>query len=273
MGELVCSALEEIFAAGDLERSGRKRLVLHLYETKEEYLQHGPDGSGGGSESGAGLTWTAGHYDQKENVSRIFVPDRADAFENVMETYAHELTHHWLRTQCPMFPYKSLELADATQPGYWVVEGFASLVDEFRFDLERGTWHPQSPQSRRLDLVANAAGDQLFPWGGLYSMSHLRFTEMSFQGEPSIPSTCYLGLRHVVSARHMFYAQAAATCRYLFESDERRDLLLAYITAFYTNDRAGLDVERALGLGPAELGREVVAWSRRTLVADPGTGR
>ena len=270
MGELVCGALEQIFAQGGVEREARERLVLHLYETKQEYLEHGP---GGGSEGGAGLTWTAGHYDQQENVSRIFVPDRAGAFETVMETYAHELTHHWLRMQCPMFPYKPFELADATQPGYWVVEGFASLVDEFRFDLERGTWHPDSPQSRRLDLVANAAEDQLFPWKDLYVLSHLRFTEMSFRGEPSIPSTCFLGLRHVVSARHMFYAQAAATSRYLFESEQRRGRLLAYLTAFYTNDRPGLDVQRALGLDAEELGREVVGWSRRTLGVRPGTGR
>jgi hypothetical protein len=272
MGELVCDALEEIFGEEEGEGGGRRRLVLYLYETKEEYLEQGPGGNLG-SEGGAGLSWTAGHYDQRENVSRIFVPDGADAFESVMETYAHELTHHWLRTQCPLFPYRPLELADATQPGYWVVEGFASLVDEFRFDLEHGTWHPESPQSRRLDLVANAAEDQLFPWERLYSMSHLRFSEMSFRGEPSIPSTCFLGLRHVVSARHMFYAQAAATCRYLFESEERRGRLLAYLTAFYTNDGPGLDVERALGLGPQDLGREVVAWSRRTLDSGAGTGR
>ena len=273
MGELVCAALGEIFAEGELERDTRRPLVLHLYDTQEEYLARGPDGSG---EGGAGLSWTAGHYDQEENVSRIFLPERGDAFDSVMETYAHELTHHWLRMQCPMFPYEPLQPADATQPGYWVVEGFASLVDEFRFDLELGTWHPESPQSRRLDLVANAGTDQLLPWKDLYEMSHMRFTKMPFTGEPAIPSTCFLGLRHVVSARHMFYAQAAATCRYLFEAQggARRDLLLDYVTAFYTHDRAGLGLEATLGVEPGELGRAVADWSRRSLLGTTsGSGR
>jgi hypothetical protein len=184
-----------------------------------------------------------------------------------METYAHEITHHWLRMQCPLFPYEPMELADATQPGYWIVEGFASLVDEFRFDVERGVWHTESPQSRRLDLVAHAGEGQNVPWKDVYTMSHLRFTQMPFRGEPAIASTCFLGLRHVVSARHMFYAQAAATTRYLFEADggRRRARLLDYVKAFYTNDRSGLDVEQALGLAPDELGAQVTSWTRETL--------
>lgn len=271
MGELVCSALRETFASGDVERDSRRPLVLHLYETKEEYLAHGPDGGG---EGGAGLSWTAGHYDQHANVSRIFVPERGDAFDSVMETYAHEITHHWLRMQCPMFPFKPMELADATQPGYWVVEGFASFVDEFRFDVARGTWHSESPQSRRLDLVANAGAGQIVEWKDVYGLSHLDFSQMSFEGEPAIPSRCYLGLRHVVSARHMFYAQAAATCRFLFEAEggRYRGALLDYVKAFYTNERAALDVVASLGMTPDELGRAVVAWSRQTLGMS-GSGR
>lgn len=272
MGELVCEALGEIFEAGDVERDSRRPLVLHLYGSRDEYLRFGPDGGG---EGGAGLSWTAGHYDQSENVSRIFVPEHAGGFSSVMETYAHELTHHWLRMQCPMFPFKPLERRDVTQPGFWIVEGFASLVDEFRFDLQHGTWHHESPQSRRLDLVANATKGQGLPWKDVYGLSHMRFAEMPSQGEPAIPSTCYLGLRHVVSSRHMFYAQAASTARYLFEADEgrQREALLAYVTAFYTGDQGGLDVKRAFGVGPEELGKQVTEWSRRSLGMGAGRGR
>lgn len=262
LGELVCEALGSILPARAVPTAGAEqpKLLLHLYETQAEYLEHSNPNSG---EAGAGLSWTAGHYNPLTNTSSIFVPLGADAFEQVMETYAHELTHHWLAAQRGGPMTRAIE----EQPGYWVVEGFASLVDEFEFDLARGEWHTRAPLSRRQDLVASTTPEQLLPWETLYGLSHAAFAGMSFEAHPGVGSRCYLGLQQVVSGRHLFYAQAASTCRYLFEAEDPRlrQALLDYLAAYYAGAVGALDIEQTCGLTPAELGARTRAHARASL--------
>ena len=69
------------------------------------------------------------------------VPDGEDAFEGTRETLAHELTHHWLHVRCPRLSEEQVESQSALTPGFWVVEGFASLVDDFQFRATDGALH------------------------------------------------------------------------------------------------------------------------------------
>ena len=264
-GELVCRALQETF--GGRPRAEDEPLVLWLYPTRQGYLE-----SGAGSEGGSGLEWTAGHYDRVANLSRIYVPGSDEAsegdeatWERVLETYAHELTHHWLRARCPRFPYQPLRAEDADLPGFWIVEGFASMVEEFRFDVEAGTWSPEAPLSQRLDLVAHATPDQLIPWPELFAMSHAEFDARPPGAARTIPTSLYLGKSRTVDDRQLFYAQAAAVCRELYASSGGRRALLDYVTDYYTADADGLAVARAFHRDANKLGAEAVAHARAVL--------
>ena len=56
------------------------------------------------------------------------------------------------------------------------------------------------------------------------------------------------------------YAQAGATCHYLFE--HQRERLLDYVVDYYNGNYDGADIERAFGLKPDDLGRKVVEHAR-----------
>lgn len=42
------------------------------------------------------------------------------------------------------------------RPGHWIVEGFASFVQEFVFDDATDTARTLAPTARRLEIVARA---------------------------------------------------------------------------------------------------------------------
>jgi hypothetical protein len=262
IGELVCAALGEIFSDAGQARASEDKLVLYLYETREEYQRHNATGQ---ADKDLSLEWSAGHYDYDENVSRIFVPDEdLGGFESVVSTYAHELTHHWLRMQCPLFTAEEARLLRADLSGYWIVEGFASLVEEFQFDLERRTWEARNPRSTRLDTIGNASQAQLLDWGTFFRLSQRGFHGTRFSGPSTISSSWHVGRRRQLNGRQTYYHQAAATCQFLFHADDGffRGRLLAYLASFYTADEDGVDVERRFGMKPEELGRRVREFAR-----------
>ena len=125
-------------AARDAGRMpGRKTplpLALLLYETQNEYVTQSQRA---GSLPEIARGWMAGHYSPSERLSRMFVPERDARSEALLETYAHELTHHWLDTRAPFdVPRRT---SDARRlPGFWVVEGFATMLEEFRLDPQFG---------------------------------------------------------------------------------------------------------------------------------------
>ena len=260
MGELVCDALESMFAEGDHERDDRYPLLLYLYETKEEYLEQ--SGDKGDGEAGNGLAWTAGHYNVHENISRIYIPDGEEEMESVLKTYAHELTHHWLRRLCPAIDPEATFHPKA--PGFWIVEGFASLVEEFSFDLRSRTWQVENPQSLRLDRVANAKKGQYLPWKGFFHGSQVGFWKLSIEPGPQLPSRCRLGVVFPVSRRSMFYAQAAAASRFFFQAEggKYRPMLLEFLRAYYESDQEALDFEKIFGLDRKEAGELIMAFAR-----------
>ncbi len=260
VGEVVCGALGEMFGAVD---GSRDPLVLQLFATQAEYLEHSDDPG----EAGSGLDWTAGHFDPFDNVSRIYVPDGGEAFDSVVQTYAHELTHHWLRARCPRIPPRPLDPKDGALPGFWIVEGFASMVDEFELDTSTGTWWSENPQSRHLDLTAGARAEERMPWKRVLGLTRDGFWKMNDAGAPAIPSTVVLGRTYQATGRHLFYAQSAAACRYLYhaEGGKHRAALLDYVVAYYNGDADALDVRKAFGMDAGELGRRAVEYAATEL--------
>jgi hypothetical protein len=262
LGELVCKALAELFAEGTVARDARYPMVIELYPTREDYLAHAARG-------GADLSWTAGLYDMRENLTRLYMPPAQDTSHDLLATIAHELTHHWLRMRCPAWPFRSLSgnPGDFEQPGFWIVEGFASFIEEFSFDLDNGTWSPGGAVSPRLDLVANAADTQRIPWAAFLAVSEAGFQSLPNEGQIDVPSSIYLGLRQRATTRNVFYAQAAATARYLYEAQDGklRPKLFAFLHAYYTGDRVNLDLAHVLGVEAGELGRQVVTHAHEVL--------
>ncbi|MCP3920470.1 MAG: hypothetical protein GY711_33500 [bacterium] len=260
LGELVCAALESIFAVESAPEA-TPPLVLYLYESKDEYLEQNANKH---TEMGAGLAWTAGHYDLNAKISRIFLPEGQDAWESVMQTYSHELTHHWLHLRCPGVPALVRGKRDTSLPGYWIVEGFAGFIDEVRFDVPNASWETANPQSSRLDLVANASEKALVPWERLFGLSHRALMDMKAGAATPVDSSWYLGRRRAVNWRHQFYNQGATICRFLFHAEDgaRRAALLEFVRAYYSNEEEGLDVEKAFGLSVEELGKLAVAYAR-----------
>ncbi len=261
MGTLVCDALASVFSAGKSVRTDPWPLIMRLYETKKEYL----DASGRDRGPGGTMEWTSGHYDPGAGISRIFLPERADAWASVMSTYAHELTHHWIAERCPLFEPRELKRLGGIA-GYWIVEGMATFVEEFQWNLKARTWETNNPAADSLDVVANASPKQLLPWKSVYNMPQIVFGRLNrSKSDRKVPMRWRLGFRHLVSESGMFYAQASATCHYLYHADDAsRAKLLEFVRLYYTGRiPRGQEITRhALGMGPEELGQRVIEYAR-----------
>lgn len=267
-GELVCSMLSELIAGGAPAREADRLMEFELYESQDEYVRLSGHSRGLAGEFGADLGWTAGHFDpQGPDVTRFFFPEDEAEFEEALATAAHEMTHHWLRTRCPLWAYRTLNDENPMQPGYWVVEGFASFIDEFELDLERGTWNLGGSNSRRLDLVASAGEEQQLPWSLQFELSHGMFARIPPELTIGVPLSQRVGLSELASVHHLFYAQAAATARYLWEADNGalRPKLIEYLRAYYSGERDKLDLPKALGVETKALAERITAHARKIL--------
>lgn len=255
IGELVCDLLAEMFGgAGDAERDP---LLLLLYESRTGYVEQSRRHQ---SEPEAARDWSAGHFDPVEGVSRMFIPETDEEYAQLLGTYAHELTHHWLDRRAP-FPSG---FPPETQPAFWVAEGFPSMVSEFRLDPRAKTWEPRNSRAHSLDIVANAKPDQLLPWDRVFAMSQEEFAALSAENEHPIPLSWHLGAVSKRSDIELFYAQAAAACHFLYQAENgaRRAALLQYVRDWYEKRDEALDPQRAFGLSAQALGARAVAYAR-----------
>lgn len=262
LGELVCGKLEELFFPDKSKPREMGVLALLLFETKEEYIKF----STKDSRARHALAWTAGHYSPVEDLARIFLPPTPDAFEQVMDVYAHELTHHWLDRQLDEMGRVNKTYREnfrAVRPGYWIVEGFACYINESFFDLRKRTIAPD-PHGERIDTIANLDPRKQIPWDELFAMSHAR--EAGLKDEPTafIPMTWHLGKLRGISATTAFYAQGAAACRYLLEAEEgkHREKLLQYVRDYYAANGEKLEFAQVFGADPDDLGMKITDYAK-----------
>ncbi len=261
MGTLACDALAEVFKSGTAVRKDPWPLILQLFETRKEYLEFMKRlGKSSKMES------TAGHYDPEAGVSRIYLPAGKEGWDSVMATYAHEITHHWIRERCPLF--KSSESRHlAGMPGNWIVEGMATFVEEFAWDVGKRTWDTNNPRAGSLDTVASAKPKQLHPWKNIFNFSSIEFWLLDRKNRRhEIPMQWRLGYFHKISDSGMYYAQSAAACHYLYHAGEQeRRQLLAYVRDYYTAKipRRGDSINNHFGLSPEALGQRVLEYAKR----------
>lgn len=254
-GELGCSALESMFPE---KHEGVLPLRIILFESREAYHKHSP-----AAKAGHDIDWTAGHYSPSERISRMFIPSDDSEFRRVRGTFVHELTHHWLDERGPGFGKNSLRQMRGGLRGFWIVEGFASFVEEFVFDDYRRTWETRNPRSSELDLIRNSTARHRLPWKGLLGASQVTING-NLDTKPTMPigRTFQLGQYAMVSPMTMFYAQSTAACRYLFHAEDGkyREKLVGYVRAFYEG-KGELDVEKAFGADAETLGERIVEYA------------
>ena len=265
MGSTVCDALEEVFGSGKNVRKDPWPLILRLYETQQEFIDVALK-PGASSFDRKQMEWTGGHYDPNAGISRIFLPERPDAWRRVMAVYAHELAHHWIAERCPLFKPSELRRMSGI-PGYWIVEGMAEFIEEFQWDLEGRSWNTENPAAHSMDVVANAPANTLHPWKTVYNLTQMLFGRLKrFDAKRKVSLRWRMGANYKISDSGMFYNQAAATCHYLYHaSPELRAKLLEYVRAYYTGTvpRKKETIQEIIGMSPEELGKRVIAHARK----------
>lgn len=261
MGELVSRTLNDVFSQGRAERPTSSRLTLYLYESKGEYRKKSvPAGVSGLG----GKEWSAGHYSTKDNVQHIYLPSPRAEFDKVMATYAHELTHNWVMMKCPLFTFEQTLARRGPQTGFWIVEGIADFVEEFRWDLEAGLAEAWNDRGDSLDIVRNLDPESLLPWEFVFTATQEEFHALSPEPKHKVPISWKQGWSRNVSDLRLFYVQSAATCQYLYHGDDEgtREAFLHYVASYYTARTDELSPEAAFGCDAAELGRRVEAFAR-----------
>jgi hypothetical protein len=257
IGELVCDLLEQHF--GRASGPAPDRLELVLYPTRAEYLRHSGHDLGGLERV---LGWTAGHFDLRENVSRMFLPEQPEQRDaRLSGVYAHELTHHWLASRSAFGP----PAAAQTQPGFWIAEAIATWAEELVLDPALGTWSAENPRAASLDTLAGAAPTDLIPWPAFLALSCQDFQRLETRPTCRLELAWQLGHQAERSPMQLFYAQGGALAHWLYraEGGRARELLLRAVESFQRGEP--LDLARELGLDADELGRRVQEFAREAL--------
>jgi len=252
-GRLTAKALEELFKDFPARRKMRAPMTVLLFSSREEYQQK--SGTQRRYENPADLEWTAGHYSPMEELSRFYWYKDPDSERRIAGTCVHELTHHWLAERNPAY---SVAIARAGVPGYWIVEGFATFMQEGIYDVDAGTWNHFDARARSLDMVNSVDKRALIPWPRLFTLTDLDFEKISIDETTEYVRRWALG-RRKVSPRRLFYEQGGAACQFLFhaEGGKYRRKLLEYVVAHYRARNDALSPETAFGMSGAELGKKV----------------
>jgi hypothetical protein len=256
LGELVCTALESVFASGEHTRKNRWPLVLQLFGTEEEYRKF----RAGGRDPEDARDWSGGHYDPNSGLSRIYVPADDPTMSRVREVYAHELAHHWIQERCPLFEAREARFVNDCPT--WIVEGMAVLVESFEWDLPGRTWQTFSPGARLLDEAAHQPERR--DWAGFFDIVYPQFIRLDRAHRHEVVLRSKLGDVKTSDLR-AFYASAGAVCQYLYHAGPKeRAALLGYVRGAYTGKvrRGTKHIEEHFGLGPEALGRAAVEWAR-----------
>lgn len=256
-GRMSTNALAELFKSDKPARDTSAPLRVLLFENREEYMRN--TGTGRPQEDPASLEWTAGHYSPSEGISRFFWFSDVDAERRIAGTCVHELTHHWLEEHNPCVARNGSGIAT---PGMWIVEGFATFMEEGIFDIDAGKWTLFNPRSRSLDLVRVLPSRELVGWANLYRLSHSDFFRLRRDNEVIVQGRWWLQ-PSVLSTTRIFYEQAGASCQYLYhaENGKYRAKLIEYVNAYYRGEANKLAIRDAFGMSAEELGARVVKFA------------
>lgn len=259
-GRLACRVLGELFRTDQPRQRYSQALLVFLYASREEYETR--SGTARPIEDRAFLKNTAGHYTPIERLSRVVWDTAPDAERRIARVFMHELTHHWVTELNPRYSNAELRLR-AVPPGYWVVEGLATFIEEGRYDVETGEYELFDSRSASLDTV-HVLGKQgkLLPWDTLYALTLRMFRALPRDHTIKLVRHWQVGEWGLSPAR-LFYEQATATVHFLYhgENGRYRQRLIDYVTHFYTGKKDQLTIQAAFGMEPQYLGKKVEAFA------------
>ncbi len=263
--KITSRALAKIFATDNPRRDDNEPLVIYFFESRDEYVQ-----SLGGNPM---ARMSLGVYSRSDNVSRFFWPETPDATREVRRVFVHELTHHWIERRNPRWHASDFSTAEnrGIVPGYWVVEGFATFIEEGSYDIDTYKWSHFAPHANSLSVVAAISRDKgkLIDWERLFGLSQAK-AQGEWVTKTGVVATAKKpwGITpQPFGEARLFYEQSAAACHYLYwaENGKYRQQLIDFMTAHYTAKREGTDIKTAFGLTPKDLGARIEEFARKVV--------
>lgn len=264
--KITSRALARIFATENPRRDDNEPLVIYFFETRDEYVE-----SLGGNPM---ARMSLGVYSRNDNVSRFFWPETPDATREVRRVFVHELTHHWIERRNPRWHASdfSAEASRHEVPGYWVVEGFATFIEEGSYDIETYKWSHFAPHANSLCVIAALSQEKekpLIDWDTLFGLSQAK-AQGEWVQKPGVVATAKKAwgiTPQPFAVGRLFYEQSAAACHYLYwaEGGKYRQKLIDFMTAHYTAQRDGTAIDKAFGLSPKELGARIEDFARKVV--------
>jgi hypothetical protein len=258
-GRLATGALATLFKTDKPVPRSTKAMVVLLYENEKEYISVSGTKRRIRIEDRASLALTAGYYYPSEGISRFYWSTKPYEERRIAATAVHELTHHWLDKLCPRYSDEDIKRRTAATPGYWIVEGFATLIEEGHYDVVTGKWDLFNSKSRSLDVVrALKVPKGELSWEVFYALNQMGFIGLDPKFKLKYVRRWAVG-EQSISSRRYFYERAAATCQYLYHADngKYRQALLDYVVAHYTGNTGKLLTGRAFGMSGKGLGQRV----------------
>ncbi|MFI5403704.1 MAG: hypothetical protein ACHQ1G_12275, partial [Planctomycetota bacterium] len=264
--KITCRALAKMFLTDAPRRDDNEPLRIYFYESQKEYVNFA-------GRPNPFLAKTGGFYTSAENVSRFYLPERPNASRDVRDVFIHELTHHWIERRNPRWHARDFVEGVRRQDigGFWIVEGFATFMEEGRYDIDAFTWSHFNPHADSLDVVAALSRDGgLIDWEKVYALSQNGFFGPGLAKEGTFATAARrwgITPHNLVEIR-LFYEQSAATCHCLYWVDggKHREQLLDFVTAHYTGQGGKMDIAKAFGMTPKQLGALVEGFAKK--VAD-----
>ncbi len=147
-------------------------------------------------------------------------------------------------------------------PGHVLEEGFATMIEEYSFDVRNRTWAPADYRADSLDVVAHA--QSLFPWGQWLDMTSEQFSQLAREPTQEVDIRWTLGLHRIVNPVDVCYAQGAALCHYLStaEGGKYRKALFNWVADLHAGKTKTRDTMDRVGMSASELGEKIEAWAR-----------
>jgi PQQ-like domain len=254
-GEGAIRVLEQLLGSTGEELAP---LEVRLHATRADYLaERKPDGA-------YAMAWSAGYYSPAERISRFYVPlpdEHLDPLgRELHKTLVHELTHQYLAQR--WLTTTRASGGPPSQPGYWIVEGFARFIEDQVVELGNRAASLDDPTVRSVDAAAQvAAKGGLFPLGPFVDGNHIQFMKIS--DEVAVEVQLRNTLRRLrLTPRSIFYEQAGSLVFFLMNraGPERRQKLIEYMRDHYRR-RTRPEGWKALGYESAsELERDYHAF-------------
>ncbi len=221
--------IEQLTTLFGLDDSQAPPLQVRLHRNRSDYLAEGLRTAGV-------PRWSLGYYCSGDRVSRFYVPGEGEPTnptrieQTLWQVVVHELTHQFVSERTGFH-----ERSSPTEPGHWVVEGFARFIEHQSVELGRTGRGLTDPTVLSVDLTAQLAKiGALIPLERLLATDAVGFALLDNQPRVEVRPQYSMGT-YPMAELSIYYAEAGALCFFIANrcGPKGRDRLLAYLRARY----------------------------------------